>query len=329
MEPVLTMLSYWGKARNSDVDGPPYHLLAYHSLDVAAVAAEWWKQSSVLRSQCCYATGLEEAQTCAWMVFFIALHDYGKWDIRFQLKAPHALLHLYPAFTQDMAEPDPRYFHGPQGYAWFMWEDSFRLGLSDESRYCWKPWLAAVTGHHGSLPDNAEVVAPFADNAIIERDRTARLEWLRALEALFLHPVGLHLEALPPPCPDLLAGFCAVCDWLGSNDQRFSYETKVYPLVDYWWSAREHARTAPGESGLCGNIVGPGGMRQLFPELTSRQLQTLVDTLPLQSGLTIIKAPTGSGKTELALAYASKLLAAGVAESIVFALPTHVGMNRR
>jgi CRISPR-associated endonuclease/helicase Cas3 len=65
MEPVLTMLSYWGKARNSDVDGPPYHLLAYHSLDVAAVAAEWWKQSSVLRSQCCYATGLEEAQTCA------------------------------------------------------------------------------------------------------------------------------------------------------------------------------------------------------------------------------------------------------------------------
>jgi CRISPR-associated endonuclease/helicase Cas3 len=201
------------------------------------------------------------------------------------------------------------------------------LGLSDESRYCWKPWLAAVTGHHGSLPDNAEVVAPFADNAIIERDRRARLEWLRALQALFLHPVGLHLEVLPPPCPDLLAGFCAVCDWLGSNDQRFSYETKVYPLVDYWWSAREHARTAPGESGLCGNIVGSGGIWQLFPELTPRQLQTLVDTLPLQSGLTIIEAPTGSGKTELALAYASKLLAAGVAESIVFALPTQATAN--
>jgi CRISPR-associated endonuclease/helicase Cas3 len=68
-------------------------------------------------------------------------------------------------------------------------------------------------------------------------------------------------------------------------------------------------------------------MRQLFPELTSRQLQTLVDTLPLQSGLTIIEAPTGSGKTELALAYASKLLAAGVAESIVFALPTQATAN--
>jgi CRISPR-associated endonuclease/helicase Cas3 len=95
MEPVSTMLSYWGKARNSDAGGPPYHLLAYHSLDVAAVATEWWKQSRVLRRHCCHATGLEEAHTYAWIVFFVALHDYGKWDIRFQLKALHALQHLY------------------------------------------------------------------------------------------------------------------------------------------------------------------------------------------------------------------------------------------
>ena len=136
MEPVSTMLSYWGKARNSDAAGPPYHLLAYHSLDVAAVAAEWWKLSRVLRSQCCYATGLEEAQTYAWVVFFIALHDYGKWDIRFQLKAPHALQPLYPAFTPDMAEPDPGYFHGPQGYAWFIGEDSSRRARSQISGRC-------------------------------------------------------------------------------------------------------------------------------------------------------------------------------------------------
>ena len=46
-----------------------------------------------------------------------------------------------------------------------------------------------------------------------------------------------------------------------------------------------------------------------------------------QSGLTIVEAPTGSGKTELALAYASKLLAAGIAESIIFALPTQATAN--
>ena len=327
MEPVSTMLSYWGKARNSDSEGPPYHLLAYHSLDVAAVATEWWEQSRVLRSQCCYATGLKEAQAYAWVAFFIALHDYGKWDIRFQMKALHALQDLYPAFTLDMASQDSRYFHGPQGYAWFMWKDSASLALSSESLDSWQPWLAAVTGHHGSLPNSAEVVCPRAERVIIERDCTARLEWLHAIEALFLHPAGLRLEELPPPCPDLLAGFCAVCDWLGSNDQRFCYETKIYSLADYWRVARERARTALGESGLHGNLVGAGGMQQLFPKMQPRQLQTLVDTLPLQSGLTIVEAPTGSGKTELALAYASKLLAAGIAESIVFALPTQATAN--
>ena len=45
------------------------------------------------------------------------------------------------------------------------------------------------------------------------------------------------------------------------------------------------------------------------------------------SGLTLIEAPTGSGKTEAALAYASRLLAAGRADSIVFALPTQATAN--
>ena len=201
MEPVATMLSYWGKVRNSDADGPPYHLLAYHSLDVAAVAAEWWEQSRVLRSQCCYTTGLEEVQTRAWVVFFIALHDYGKWDIRFQLKALHAV-----------ATPLSGIYAGYGGARLQVFSRSTGLRLvyvgrllpPGSQRRVPLPLAAVaggVTGHHGSLPDNPEAAVPRAHEAIIERDRTARLEWLHAIEALFLHPVGLHLEELPPPWP--------------------------------------------------------------------------------------------------------------------------------
>ena len=43
--------------------------------------------------------------------------------------------------------------------------------------------------------------------------------------------------------------------------------------------------------------------------------------------MTLIEAPTGSGKTEAALAYASRLLAAGLAESVIFALPTQATAN--
>lgn len=321
------VFQYWGKARESEQNRAPYHLLAYHALDVAAVTDVWWRHSSVIRQRFCLATGLDEAQTRAWTLFFIALHDYGKWDIRFQLKAPEALKALFPEFEPDMAEPDRHYYHGSGGYAWFFREDANYLGLSEEQGDAWQPWLRAVTGHHGNLPDSAEMNLPLAESFIIERDRQARLEWLQVLEALFLEPAALDLQSLPPACPDMLAGFCAVSDWLGSNDQHFCYESQGYAMPDYWQLARERARLAFAESGLFRAALGAGGMEQLFSDKRPRQLQTLVDALPVAPGLTIVEAPTGSGKTEMALAYASKLLAVGVAESVVFALPTQATAN--
>ena len=58
-----------------------------------------------------------------------------------------------------------------------------------------------------------------------------------------------------------------------------------------------------------------------------RQLQLLVDKLPVEQGLTVIEAPTGSGKTETALAYAWRLLNAELADNIIFALPTQATAN--
>jgi CRISPR-associated endonuclease/helicase Cas3 len=44
--------------------------------------------------------------------------------------------------------------------------------------------------------------------------------------------------------------------------------------------------------------------------------------------LAIVEAPTGSGKTEMALAYAWRLLEKGIAEGIVFELPTQATANK-
>ncbi|MCG8524887.1 MAG: CRISPR-associated endonuclease Cas3'', partial [Opitutales bacterium] len=81
---------YWGKAKPGENGGASYHLLPYHCLDVAAVAACWWKRSPAISGQFTRITGLPEEQARAWVLFFIALHDYGKFDIRFQLKARSA-----------------------------------------------------------------------------------------------------------------------------------------------------------------------------------------------------------------------------------------------
>lgn len=87
------ILKYWGKARPGADAGALYPPLPYHSLDVAAVAASWWDTCPALRGRFLAAFEFEldrGKQLRAWILFFVALHDIGKFDLRFQLKAPEA-----------------------------------------------------------------------------------------------------------------------------------------------------------------------------------------------------------------------------------------------
>ncbi|WMO50890.1 DEAD/DEAH box helicase family protein [Escherichia coli] len=81
-------------------------------------------------------------------------------------------------------------------------------------------------------------------------------------------------------------------------------------------------------SGLVSNKRCYEGVHALLDNgYQPRQLQVLVDALPAAPGLTVIEAPTGSGKTETALAYAWKLIDQQLADSVIFALPTQATAN--
>jgi len=72
---------YWGKTVREDSKEASCHLLIWHSLDVAAVASSWWDCSPSIRSFFCRKSpSLDEAKVKAWILFFIALHDIGKFD---------------------------------------------------------------------------------------------------------------------------------------------------------------------------------------------------------------------------------------------------------
>ncbi|MGH8578627.1 MAG: CRISPR-associated endonuclease Cas3'' [Gammaproteobacteria bacterium] len=327
----MTYFQYWGKARPSGDALLPYHLLPYHCLDVAAVGQSWWDKSPVIRHA--LAQDAPQERVCAWTLFFLALHDLGKFDIRFQLKARDALKTLRPDFdfyAVNIKDSD-NYYHGPAGYAWFAKDYATLFGkpqLQNQMHFeRWKEWLAPVAGHHGIVPRHGQgsaIDGRFAMDTVKAQDRFARLEWFKALEELFLTPPGFSLQDIPPPASPLLAGFCAVCDWLGSNAQSgfFEYDDKPHNVLrDYWESRLPIAKKALAMAGLVQAPLHAGSFATLY-DLKARQVQTLVDDLPLTPSLTLIEAPTGSGKTEAALAYASRLLAAGLAESVVFALPT-------
>jgi len=333
---------YWGKARKEGDEGAPYHLLPYHCLDVAAVADEWWNSSQALQRLFVESSGLNDVQVKAWLLFFIALHDYGKLDMRFQLKASKVVEAVYPDFDPELVAigglEKQKYFHGPFGFSLFYFDFQPVFGWSpdDERWLLWEQWLAAVAGHHGVIPQHPTSAMllndGLADSSIIEHDQISRKAWVTELASLFLNPAGLSLQDQPPVFNPLVAGFCSVADWLGSNSDDGGFEFQAYEqdLKAYYEQRLLIAAKLLVESGLVAAKKAYDGVASLLPkdlDVVPRQLQLLVDQLPCEQGLTLIEAPTGSGKTETALAYAWRLLDAGLADSIIFALPTQATAN--
>lgn len=337
--------NYWGKADPNYPDTQKWHPLAYHMLDVAAVAAVWWDADPALRGRFLAAfPGEPEYCLRAWVLFFVALHDLGKADIRFQLKAPDALAAAWRVVTQGddheiPAQEISAFDHGHAGIAWAALEYRSWLITSDSELAIWSRWgnwLAAVTGHHGDYPSPRYegLQGIEADPALIDHDRAARHALVAAFESLFLQPAGLSLQTLPPPyslpARALLAGFCASCDWLGSNTDEFAYRAPDAALPDYLCERLAHIGSSRmlERYGLLAAAQSYAGLPALLAHTESpRGIQTLIDDLPTSAGLTLIEAPTGSGKTEAALAHAWRLIEAGVADSIVFALPTQATAN--
>ena len=348
---------YWGKAKANEGTGVAYHLLPYHCLDVVAVADIWWRSSPSIRRSFITSTCLSEKQARAWMMFFIALHDYGKFDLRFQRKAPEAWRQVNPELsnlgTKLSTDQIKNYYHGSAGLYWFYQDNNERFDQGDDD-FCfddndewesWLSWLAPVAGHHGVVPDDYEKgndnyqLPGAVSEPLREQLKEARLQWLTCLADLFLSPVGIGLDHSPPifdttkngqSAATMLAGFCSVCDWLGSSDF-FYYDNQPCENIEklkLWYQQRLLiAENTLKASGIIGEIKPYQNIDALLKGNSPRQVQCLVNDLHQGQNLTLIEASTGSGKTEAALAYAWQLLALGQAESIVFALPTQATAN--
>ncbi|MDP3480679.1 MAG: CRISPR-associated helicase/endonuclease Cas3 [Desulfoprunum sp.] len=354
-----TYYRYWGKAEK---EGSNYHLLPYHCLDVTAVASVWWAASPAIRRSFLLQSNLPEEQVRAWVLFFIALHDYGKFDVRFQLRVKPIWQLLYPDAGIYGALPSVQecksYYHGEGGLSWFIqdheellfsgaastsdgWDFLDTLSDSDSGQWSsWKLWIEAVTGHHGHIQStdyaSETSLPPVCDRRLAGVDREARNEWLSALDQLFLKHVGLSLSDSPPAYSQtflktFLAGFCSVVDWLGSrcDEINFIFCREPKDLREYFEErSAADARRVLELAGIVGHPRQYASVGALLePDKQPRSLQTLVDILPQESGLTLVEAPTGSGKTEAAMAYAWRLIGAGLADSIVFALPSQATAN--
>ena len=88
--------SYWGKASSQDKEGDAYHLLPFHAMDVAACARKLLDLPHFSLRLLAEELGWPQRQVEALFVFFMALHDQGKFARAFQGLLPEPIPGLVP-----------------------------------------------------------------------------------------------------------------------------------------------------------------------------------------------------------------------------------------
>lgn len=329
---MQSFLAYWGKAQPETLSSFPYHPLAYHSLDVAAVVEAYLRANETVAGRLSEALGQDCATAQRLAAFLAAAHDLGKFSLVFQAKQEALYAQLHPG----VAMPTGAEHHSQSGLpALLKWtlgtheaafESAGDFFCPDGAELKWEPLLNAACGHHGFPVSNLSA-GEFRGRSLV-----AAQAYLTEVWALFGKPLLPSLSLSDESvalASHLLAGVIAVCDWVGSSQQFFPYVAPEHSLQDYWERARQQAAHAIQELHLVERKgQQQSGLAHLFPQYlqTATPLQRYADTVALSTTegpeLFILEDETGSGKTEAALTLASRLVSAGKATGVMVSLPT-------
>jgi len=337
-----TYFRYWGKASPDPTQGPAYHLLPYHCLDVAAAGLCLLRQRSFGLESLAKASGLTLEQLFLLQTFFKANHDLGKFARGFQNLVPDMSPALVPSISRFAYGGDVR--HDTLG--WIAWQCGVTDALADSklpkaSHGAWAQWFLAMAGHHGEPPreifKGSHPITSLKANYFHDDDLIAAAEFSRDVADLLLP------NDLPAPNSAFkkvvkahswrLAGLTVLADWIGSSQSFFPYQSDPMPLADYW---QTHALPQAARAvAACGLGLAPirdfTGSADLFDYLHEpTPLQGFAATTPLENGpqLFVLEDVTGAGKTEAALILAHRLMARGQGSGIYFGLPSMATSNQ-
>ena len=331
-----TIFNYWGKADDKYLAEPKWHPLAYHSLDVAAVAVVYLEQSPLIKA-CCNLLNCSKQAFLSWSAFLMALHDLGKFSEAFQSQRPDLML------MSQQREPNPTkiYSERHDSLGFWLWEECLvdevlpEIGI-DASRATQrnlKYWLLAVTGHHGMPPKPNG----YADNFFRREDKQAALDFVIRMAELLLTeeagqiPSSPHFKIASEMMSWWFAGATVLADWLGSNTQFFPYKNPTMELGEYWKYAQVQAGHALARSGILKASIEQGRtLKELFPKIqhaTPLQQWAMTVDIPQSAQIYLLEDVTGAGKTEAAMMLAYRLMEQDLAEGFFIGLPTMATAN--
>ncbi|HQC00709.1 MAG TPA: CRISPR-associated endonuclease Cas3'', partial [Methanospirillum sp.] len=159
------MYQYWGKTRK---DGDPnYHLLVYHSLDVAAVGNRFLYHHPILVSRISSALNIEQDQVIPFISFLLAIHDLGKFSESFQGMVRDLFLQIHgrePGLCNQLHHSNlgVKIFENIIERSDLDLTDRLCEGDYHEFYFGYNFCLNASFGHHGMPPDMGKInYTPF------------------------------------------------------------------------------------------------------------------------------------------------------------------------
>ena len=326
-----------------------YHLLPYHCLDVAAVGKILLEKNPFLLKQLSELSGVKKTALKTILLFFLALHDLGKFSESFQYVRPDLLKKLQGKI-KSLKQSYSRKNFGHDAIGFLLWKDRriFKqiIGqifqqhgqLSNENDW-WdllKWFMEASNGHHGlPVKQDKKLLADYFDDA----DQQAVFEFVEditnlfSLEEVFRIDLDKDYERLYKQLPKAswaFTGFYVLCDWIGSDEKIFKYQSQVQALQQYWQNtALKAAEEAIRKAGIlpCKSNCELDPLAELLDLPENAQLtplQTLSHDIPLLDTpqLFIIEDETGAGKTEASLILLNRLMSKGLSNGFYLALPT-------
>jgi CRISPR-associated endonuclease/helicase Cas3 len=271
--PLIT--DFWGKASSSKPTGSGTHSVAYHSLDVAAVATELIARDQGRLDRIAKAVGIEISGLTDVLPFLLTLHDIGKYARVFQAKSPD---HWPTNVLGPYRDIPPGNRHVVTGFQMLV-----AFSESGESKEVFETvmprWSAgerkiifrALAGHHGRPPQEGErnSFGPHDVCAICEKAAHVHIEAMFALMQPGALPRrsrrGLSVLGVA------LAGLFVLADWIGSAEIWFPYTSPIaddQTFASSWQHAREAAKRAIYEAGVLPSNPSPfAGVSQLFSSI--------------------------------------------------------------
>lgn len=300
-----TLINIWAKtSRNGDAW---WHPLILHMLDVAASAdAILAREPKSTRNRMASVLGMEWLEARPWLLLVIACHDLGKacpgfqckWQDMTELRLPRVpSTDIHHAFVSQVALAELL-----QG---MEWPESLAEFVAD-----------AVGCHHGErASENAKCKAEYEIHVGSgERLEAVRNDWkearrglVEALKEVFKPSLAPTKEMLSGPDFMLLSGLTSFADWIGSNEEWFTFGT-VEDCEDLpgWFQTRkdcaEQALDAIGWESRTPLAKEQKTFEQIFGFAPRPLQQAITDVLAdlQEPAILLVEAPMGEGKTEAA-----------------------------